>query len=74
MQENAHKLVSEAQKSALYIGDNEEPQVVLLSFAEYQKLKDMAEDYLDSKKAQAYKKQDKKKVHWVVHDEVKKLK
>lgn len=67
MRERAKELLREVQKvyGPLYILYRSKPQAVLLSLEEYQKLADLAEDYLDSLKAQEYERIDKKKVKWV---------
>lgn len=75
MRENARKLLKEVQSSygPLFILYRSKPQAVLLSLEEYQKLADLAEDYLDSLKAQEYEKKDKKKIKWIPHDQIRKL-
>ncbi|OGH18186.1 MAG: hypothetical protein A3F31_00345 [Candidatus Levybacteria bacterium RIFCSPHIGHO2_12_FULL_38_12] len=74
MRENAKKLLKEVQSSygPLFILYRSKPQAVLLSLEEYQKLADMAEDYMDSFKAQEFESYDKKKVKWVSSDNLKK--
>ena len=42
----------------------------MLSLVEYQKLLDLAEDYLDSMKAEEYEKIDKKKIKWIKHKDL----
>ena len=66
MREHARKLLKEVQSSygPLFILYRSKPQAVLLSLEEYQKLSDMAEDYMDSLKAQEFEQLDKKKIHW----------
>lgn len=73
MRENARKLLEQVQKAygPLYILYRSKPQAVLLSLEEYQKLADLAEDYLDSLKAQEFEAQDKKKIKWVSLKKVK---
>lgn len=73
MRENARELLKQVQKAygPLYILYRSKPQAVLLSLAEYQKLADMAEDYLDSLRAQEFEAEDKKKIKWLSFDEVK---
>jgi len=73
MRENAKKLLEQVQKAygPLYILYRSKPQAVLLSLEEYQKLADLAEDYLDSLKAQEFEAQDKKKIKWLSLGEVK---
>lgn len=67
MRENARELLEQVQKAygPLYILYRSKPQAVLLSLEEYQKLADLAEDYLDSLKAQEFEAQDKKKIKWL---------
>ena len=73
MRENARQLLEQVQKAygPLYILYRSKPQAVLLSLEEYQKLADLAEDYLDSLKAQEFEARDKKKIKWLSLDEVK---
>lgn len=73
MRENARKLLKEVQASygPLFIFYRSTPQAVLLSLEEYQKLADLAEDYLDSLKAQEFETQDKKRIKWIGQSEVK---
>ena len=75
MRENASKLLKEVQDSygPLFILYHSKPQAVLLSLDEYHKLTDMAEDYIDSLKAQEFEKKDKRKIRWIEQKEVKKL-
>lgn len=67
MRENARKLLREVQSTygPLFILYRSKPQAVLLSLEEYQKLADLAEDYLDSLRAQEFEKQNKKKIKWI---------
>lgn len=77
MRENAVKLLAQARKSTdpLYILHHSKPQAVLLSLTQYNKLRDLAEDYLDSLRAQEYEAVDKRKIKWISHENViKKLK
>lgn len=73
MRENARELLKEVKKmyGPLFILYRSKPQAVLLNLEEYQKLADLAEDYLDSLKAQEFEKEDKKKIKWQVFDKVK---
>jgi len=54
----------------LYIFYRSKPSAVMLSLASYQKILDLAEDRLDSLKAQEYEANDKKKVKWVKHGDL----
>lgn len=67
MRENALKLLREVNKvyGPLYIFYRSKPEAVLLGLEEYEKLRDLAEDYLDSLRAQEYEKKDKKKEKWI---------
>lgn len=51
----------------LYIFYRSKPNAVMISLAAYQKLLDLAEDYLDSSKAEEYEKEDKKRIGWIKH-------
>lgn len=74
MRENALELLEEAESSAgpIYIFYRSEPRAVLLDLKEYEKLRDMAEDYLDSLKAIEYEKRDVSKEDWVSLKQLKK--
>ncbi len=74
MRERTKELLKEVQKvyGPLYILYRSKPQAVLLSLEEYQKLADLAEDYLDSLKAQEYEKENKQKIKWIEFAKVKK--
>lgn len=75
MRENARKLLREVQSSygPLFILYRSRPQAVLLSLEEYQKLVDLAEDYIDSLKAQEFEKKEKKKIKWIPHGQIRKF-
>lgn len=75
MRENARKLLKEVQASygPLFILYRSKPQAVLLSLEEYQKLADLAEDYMDSLKAQEFEALDKKKIRWIERKDIDKL-
>lgn len=75
MRENASKLLKEVQDfyGPLFILYRSKPQAVLLSLDEYQKLTDLAEDFVDSLKAQEFEAQDKRKIRWVEQKEAQKL-
>lgn len=72
MREGAQKLLKQVASSfePLFIFYRSKPKAVLLDIGEYEKLKDMAEDYLDAQKAQEYEKIDKKKIDWISRDDV----
>ncbi len=67
MRENASKPLKEVQDfyGPLFILYRSKPKAVLLSLEEYEKLADLAEDYIDSLKAQEFEAQDKRKIRWI---------
>lgn len=73
MRENARKLLKEVQSSygPLFILYRSKPQAVMISLEEYQKLADIAEDYMDSLKAQEYESEDKLKIKWSTQTDLK---
>ena len=75
LRENATALLKQVQNlyEPLFILYRSKPQAVLLSLEEYQKLADMAEDYIDSLKAQEFEKEDKRKIKWSFHKDAVKL-
>ena len=72
MRENAKKLLNEVKKNygPFFILYHSKPEAVLLSLDEYEKLRDMAEDYQDSLKAQEFEKKSKDKIKWVKRQNV----
>jgi len=56
----------------LYIFYRSKPNAVMLSLDAYQKLIDLAEDYLDSLKAEEYEKINKKKIKWLKQKDLEK--
>lgn len=72
MRENALKLLRKAEKKfgPLYIFYRSKPRAVLLNLEEYEKLRDLAEEYLDSLRAQEYEGRDKRKEKWFSLEEV----
>lgn len=75
MRERAKSLLKEVQESygPLFILYHSRPQAVLLSLEAYQKLADLAEDYIDSLKAQEFETKDKSKIKWADYEELKKI-
>lgn len=59
-----------ASYGPLYIFYRSRPNAVMISLEAYQKLLDLAEDHLDSLKAEEYEKEDKKKVAWIKHQDL----
>lgn len=71
MREDARGLLEYVKKEgATYIFYRSKPEGVLLNVFEFHKLREMAEDYLDSIKAQEYEKEDKSKAKWYSHEDV----
>ena len=54
----------------LYIFYRSKPNAVMISLEAYQKLLDLAEDYLDSLKAEEYEKEGKEKIDWIKHKDL----
>lgn len=75
MRENPKTLLRQVRETygPLFILYHSQPQAVLLSLEAYQKLADLAEDYIDSLKAQEFEKEDKAKIKWLDYEEVKKI-
>lgn len=72
MRENARKLLKQAKEEGpLYILYRSKPEAILISIEEYKKLADLAEDYLDSLKAQEFEVENKKKIKWIGYEKVK---
>lgn len=67
------EVLKKAQKSPIYLFSHNTPQGVLLSYDNYQELLSILEDHYDSIKAQEYEKEDKNKIKWFTHEEVKKI-
>lgn len=74
MRENARGLLREARSSdgPLYIFYRSKPEAVMLSLEGYQKLVDMAEDYLDGVLARELEK-DMDKEKWYTQEQVDKM-
>lgn len=74
MRENPKDLLKQVNEAygPLFILYHSQPQAVLLSLEAYQKLAELAEDYIDSLKAQEFEREDKNKIKWVDYEEVKK--
>lgn len=67
------EVLKKAEDEPVFIFHRSTPQGVVLSFEEYQELMSLLEDYFDSLKAQEYEKEDKSKIKWFTHEEVKKI-
>ena len=60
----------ESSYGPLYIFYHSKPNAVMLNISQYQKLLDLAEDYQDALKAEEYEKKDKKRIHWLKHEDL----
>ncbi|HLC94028.1 MAG TPA: type II toxin-antitoxin system prevent-host-death family antitoxin [Patescibacteria group bacterium] len=67
------EVLKKAQKSPVYVFSRNTPRGVLLSYENYQELLSALEDHYDSLLAQEYEKEDKNKVKWITHEEIKKM-
>lgn len=72
LRSNTNAVLQKASQAPLWLLRKSKPEAVLLSIEAYQRLVDMAEDQFLSDKAKEYEKEDKSKVEWVSHDQVKK--
>lgn len=74
MRQNPAGLLREVDREdgPKYIFYRSTPKAVLLNLESYQKLLDLAEDYLDSLTAQEYEKENKKNVGWLSTQKLKK--
>lgn len=71
MREDAKGLLEHVKREgATYIFYRSKPEGVLLNMSEFNRLREMAEDYQDSIKAQEYEKEDKSKAKWYSHEDV----
>ena len=64
--------LEKAARAPLWLLRKSKPEGVLLSVEKFQELIDIAEDYFLSVKAKDYEQEDKTKVKWISHEEVKK--
>ncbi len=74
MRERAVGLLSQVAKSKepLYIFHRSEPKAVLLAIDQYQKIRDLLEDYFDSLRVVEYEKTMGGKKDWIGLEELKK--
>ena len=66
-------VLKKAEKTPLFVFNRSIPQSVLMSYENYETLMSDLEDYYDSKLAQGYEKEDKSKIKWTRHEDVKKM-
>ena len=67
------EVLSRAEKTPLFVFNRSIPKSVLMSYENYETLMSDLEDYYDSKLAQGYEKEDKSKIKWTRHEDVKKM-
>lgn len=67
------EVLKKAAQKPLFLFNRSQPQAVILSLTEYKELTGVLEDYYLSLKAEEYEQEDKKKIKWVPHNQVKKL-
>lgn len=60
------------KEEPLFIFHRSTPKGVLLSFERYQQLMEDLENYYLSLKAEEYEQEDKKKIKWLTHSQIKK--
>ena len=70
LREKTMLILKQAQKTVepMYILHHSKPQAVLLGIDAYSKLRDLAEDAIDTQSAQEYEKENKSRVPWLSHD------
>ncbi|MBI5613752.1 type II toxin-antitoxin system prevent-host-death family antitoxin [Candidatus Gottesmanbacteria bacterium] len=65
-------VLASAMKEPVALFHRSTPKGVLMSVEKYQELMDSLEDYYLSIRAEEYEKEDKSKVKWISHSEMKK--
>lgn len=66
-------VLKKAESSPVFLFKRSTPWGVFLSYDMYQQLMDTLEDFYLSTKAESYEEEDKKKIDWIPHSQVKKL-
>lgn len=66
-------VLKKAQQSPVFVFKRTSPQGVLISYEEYEQMKSSLEDYYLSIKAESFEQENKKKIKWTKHEDVKKL-
>ncbi|KKQ24090.1 MAG: hypothetical protein US40_C0011G0005 [Candidatus Roizmanbacteria bacterium GW2011_GWC2_37_13] len=66
------KVINKANTSPVFLFNRSTPTSVIISFEKYQEMTDTLEDYYLSLKAEDYEKENKDKVKWISHKEIKK--
>lgn len=67
------EVLKKGEKAPVFIFSRSVPRGVYISYTQYRKLMEDLEDYYDAQAALEYEKEDKSKVKWVSHAEVKKM-
>lgn len=67
------EVLAKADLSPLFLFNRSTPRAVILSVEEFNKISEQLEDYYLASRAEEYEKEDKSKIDWVSHDEIKKL-
>ena len=66
------EVLKKAAKRPVFVFNRSQPQGVILSINEYKQLMDDLENYYDGLEVQKLMKEDKTKIKWISHEEVKK--
>lgn len=67
------EVLAKADLSPLFLFNRSTPRAVILSVEEFNKISEQLEDYYLASRAEEYEKEDKSKIDWINHDEIKKL-
>lgn len=67
------EVLKKASQEPVFLFHRSQPQVVLMSLTQYHGLMETLEDYYLSIRGEEYEQEDKKKVKWIPHTQVKKL-
>lgn len=66
-------VLAKSDKEPIFLFHRSTPKGVIMSYEKYQELLSSLEDYYLSLKAEGYENEDKEKIAWASHEEVKKL-
>ncbi len=66
------EVLKKAIKKPVFLFNRSRPTGVLLSMKNYESILEALEDYQDSLDAQKFMKEDKSKIKWISHEELKK--
>lgn len=67
------EVLAKADLSPLFLFNRSTPRAVILSVEEFNKISEQLEDYYLALRAEEYEREDKSKIDWVNHNEIKKL-